>query len=172
RPTPGRYPTHACAPISPLFDQVGPHARSVADLLLFDAALGGGQATASTKLLKGVRLGVIRSFWFSGLDAETERVTNAALARLTAFGVELVEGELPELKRLIELTTDPVQNHDVKPALPRSCSRQRCFLPRKSARKTWKWRCGDGGCPSMRPWPATSPQAAPQDSRASCCPPD
>ena len=119
RPTTGRYPTHACAPISPLFDQVGPHARSVADLLLFDAALGGGQATASTKLMKGVRLGVIRSFWFSGLDAETERVTNAALARLTAFGVELVEGELPELKRLIELTTDPVQNHDVKPSLTR-----------------------------------------------------
>src|SRR5256885_12823927 len=37
RPTTGRYPTHACAPISPLFDQVGPHARSAADLLLFDA---------------------------------------------------------------------------------------------------------------------------------------
>jgi mandelamide amidase len=49
RPTTGRYPTHACAPISPLFDQVGPHARSVADLLLFDAALSGGEATASSR---------------------------------------------------------------------------------------------------------------------------
>jgi len=46
-------------------------------------------------------------------------VTNAALARLKAAGVELVEGELPELKRLIGLTTDQVQNHDVKPSLTR-----------------------------------------------------
>ena len=124
RPTTGRYPTHACAPISPLFDQVGPHARSVADLMLFEAALSGGEATASTISLKGVRLGVIRSFWFSGLDAETERVTNAALARLKAAGVELVEGELPELRRLIGLTTDPVQNHDVKPSLTRYLERK------------------------------------------------
>jgi len=43
-------------------------------------------------------------------------VTNTALARLKAAGVELVEGELPELRRLIGLTTDPVQNHDVRPS--------------------------------------------------------
>src|SRR6202008_4822580 len=104
---------------SPLFDQVGPHARSVADLLLFDAAVSGGAAAASPPPLKGIRLGVIRSYWFAGLDSETERVTNAALARLKAAGVELVEGELPELKRLIGLTTDQVQNHDVKPSLTR-----------------------------------------------------
>jgi mandelamide amidase len=119
RPTTGRYPTHGCVPISPLFDQVGPHARSVADLLLFDTALKGGDATASARSLKGVRVGVYRSYWFSGLDAETERVTNAALAKLKAAGVELVESELPELRRLIGLTTDPVQNHDVKPSLTR-----------------------------------------------------
>lgn len=119
RPTTGRYPTHGCVPISPLFDQVGPHARSVADLLLFDTALRGGDATASTRSPHGVRIGVDRSFWFSGLDAETERVTNAALARLQAAGVNLVESELPELRRLIGLTTDPVQNHDIKPSLTR-----------------------------------------------------
>src|SRR5271163_1204847 len=37
RPTTGRYSTRGCVPISPLFDQVGPHARSVADLALFDS---------------------------------------------------------------------------------------------------------------------------------------
>ena len=119
RPTTGRYPTHGCVPISPLFDQVGPHARSAADLLLFDTALKGGYPTTSTRSLEGMRVGVIRAYWFSGLDAETERVSNAALAKLQAAGVELVEGELPELQRLIGLTTDAVQNHDVKPALTR-----------------------------------------------------
>src|ERR1700722_16187689 len=37
RPTTGRYSTDGCVPISPLFDQVGPHARSLADLVLFDS---------------------------------------------------------------------------------------------------------------------------------------
>ncbi len=130
RPTTGRYPTTACAPISPLFDQVGPHARTVADLLLFDEAVAGGAAASPSAVeagaggeargaLKGVRLGVVRPFWFAGLDSEVERVTEAALGRLRRSGVELVEGELPELPRLIALITDPVQNHDVKPSLTR-----------------------------------------------------
>ena len=120
RPTTGRYSTRGCAPISPLFDQVGPHARSVADLLLFDAAVTGSPTSALPPLsLNKVRLGVIRPFWFSGLDREVEQVTTAALAALQRAGVELVEGELPQLPHFIELITDPVQNHDVKPSLTR-----------------------------------------------------
>lgn len=125
RPTTGRYPTAGCVPISPLFDQVGPHARAVADLLLFDAAVTGGPDNAPSHApppappLKGVRLGVVRAFWFAGLDAEVERIADAALERLREAGVELVEGELPELAHLIQLTTDPVQNHDVRPSLTR-----------------------------------------------------
>jgi mandelamide amidase len=120
RPTTGRYPTHGCAPISPLFDQVGPHARSVRDLLLFDSAVTGSTAAPPPPTsLDKVRLGVIRPFWFSGLDTEVEQVTNAALDKLHRAGIELIEGELPELPHLIELITDPVQNHDVKPSLTR-----------------------------------------------------
>ena len=119
RPTTGRYPTHGCVPISPLFDQVGPHARSVDDLLLFDSAVTGRTSSAPPVSLNQVRLGVIRSFWFSGLDSNTEQVTAAALDSLSRAGVELVEGELPELPHFIKLITDPVQNHDTKPALTR-----------------------------------------------------
>jgi mandelamide amidase len=120
RPTTGRYPTHGCVPISPLFDQVGPHARSVADLLLFDGAVSGSPAPAPAPVsLSKVRLGVIRPFWFSGLDSEVEAVTTAALDKLRRAGVELVEGDLPQLPHFIELITDPVQNHDVMPSLTR-----------------------------------------------------
>lgn len=119
RPTTGRYPTTAVAPISPRFDQLGPHARSVADLLLFDAVLSGSPAEASPPSLKGVRLGVVRPFFWTRLDPEVERIGDAALDRLRRAGVELVEGELPELRRLIELTTDQVQNHDFRPAMTR-----------------------------------------------------
>jgi indoleacetamide hydrolase len=119
RPTTGRYPTRGCVPISPLFDQVGPHARTVADLALFDAAVTGDAIAPDLRSLKGVRLGVVRKFWYSGLDPEVERVTETALERLRGAGVELIEGELPQLPRLIALCTDPVQNHDVKPSLTR-----------------------------------------------------
>jgi len=119
RPTTGRYPTTGCAPITPLFDQLGPHARSVGDLQLFDSAVTGDDASADRASLKCVRLGVIRSFYWSGLDPEVERISSAALKRLTETGAQLIEGELPELPGLIALTTDPVQNHDVKPSLTR-----------------------------------------------------
>lgn len=119
RPTTGRYSTEGCAPITPLFDQVGPHARTVSDLALFDAALTGESAPLVPVALKGVRLGVVRDFWYSGLDPEVERISARALDALRAAGVELVETPLPGIQHLVDLTTDPVQNHDVRFALPR-----------------------------------------------------
>jgi mandelamide amidase len=119
RPTTGRYSTQACAPISPLFDQVGPHARTVADLALFDSVAAKDWRPLAVTPLRGVRLGIVRDYFFSGLDAEIERVTTRALERLRQAGVELVESELPGLAALIDLITDPVQNHDTRFALPR-----------------------------------------------------
>ena len=119
RPTTGRYATTGVAPISPLFDQLGPHARRVADLLLFDAVLTGAAAERPAPTLKGVRLGIIRSYFWTDLDAEVERVAEAALETLRRAGVELVEGELPDLRRLIGLITNQVQNHDFRPSMTR-----------------------------------------------------
>jgi indoleacetamide hydrolase len=117
RPTTGRYSTKACVPISPLFDQVGPHARTVGDLALFDSVVANDWAPLPTRSLKGVRLGLIRDYWYADLDPEVARITDLALARLRAAGAIIVEGTLPGLAHLIELTTDQVQNHDVRFAL-------------------------------------------------------
>jgi mandelamide amidase len=119
RPTTGRYSTHGCVPISPLFDQVGPHARSVADLALFDSAVAGDWQKLEAAPLTGLRLGVVRDYWFTDLDPEVERLTELALARLKDAGAQIVETALPGLAALIERTTDAVQNHDVRIALPR-----------------------------------------------------
>jgi Asp-tRNA(Asn)/Glu-tRNA(Gln) amidotransferase A subunit family amidase len=120
RPTTGRYSTRGCVPISPLFDQVGPHARSVADLALFDsvAAHDDGHRLEAAPL-KGLRLGVVRDYWFADLDPEVERLTELAFARLRDAGVQIIETTLPGLASLIDLTTNPVQNHDVRVALAR-----------------------------------------------------
>src|SRR6202522_4202367 len=119
RPTTGRYSTRACVPISGLFDQAGPHARSVADLALFDSVLTGEVRPFEPKPLRGVRLGIVRDYWYTGLDPEVERITAAALLRLKQAGAVLVETPLPGIERLVGLTTDQVQNHDERLALAR-----------------------------------------------------
>jgi indoleacetamide hydrolase len=119
RPTTGRYSTRGCVPISPLFDQIGPHARSVADLALFDSVAAQDFQKLHAAPLRGVRLGVVRDYWFTDLAPEVERLTTLALAKLKEAGAQIVETQLPGLAALIELTTNSVQNHDVRIALPR-----------------------------------------------------
>ena len=80
RPTTGRYSTQGCVPISPLFDQVGPHARSVADLALFDSVVTRERRPLAAGSLRGVRLGIVRDYWFAGLDPEVERITDGRFA--------------------------------------------------------------------------------------------
>jgi Asp-tRNA(Asn)/Glu-tRNA(Gln) amidotransferase A subunit family amidase len=119
RPTTGRYSTRGCVPISPLFDQIGPHARTVSDLALFDSVVSKERHELAATPLKGVRLGIVRDYWFTGLDPEVERITGLALQRIKAAGGEIIETSMPGLESLIDLTTGTVQLHDVRTALAR-----------------------------------------------------
>jgi indoleacetamide hydrolase len=119
RPSTGRYSTKGCVPISPLFDQVGPHARNVTDLALFDSVAANDGEPVKTGSLQGLRLGVVRDYWFGGLDPEVERLTDLALERLRSAGAHIIETELPGLQSLISQTTEQIQNHDVRVALTR-----------------------------------------------------
>jgi indoleacetamide hydrolase len=119
RPTTGRYSTRGCVPITPLFDQIGPHARTVTDLALFDSVVANDWTPLENSSLRGVRLGVVRDYWFTDLDPKVEHITHLALTRLRDAGAVLVESEIPDLAHLIDVTTLPVQNHDVRFALTR-----------------------------------------------------
>lgn len=99
RPTVGRYPNDGIMPLTlGLFDQVGPLARSVADLALFDAAVTGEAQVRRAPPLAGLRLGVPIEF-MDGLDPEVERVVGEAFRRLQAAGVTLVHAALPPQAR-------------------------------------------------------------------------
>jgi len=117
RPTTTRYVSTGVVPITPLFDQVGPHARTVRDLALFDSVAAGDWSALRTINLKGRKLGVCRKYWFGGLDREVERVTMEALRKLQDAGMELMETEVPDLAQLIERTTIPIQLYDAPHAL-------------------------------------------------------
>jgi mandelamide amidase len=119
RPTHGRYPNQGVVPITPLFDQVGPLARNVTDLALFDHVITGEAIADAPAALAGIRLGVAREYYFDRLDSEVERITETALDALSEAGVELVEVDVPDLGRLIGLTTAQIQLHDVMPMLTR-----------------------------------------------------
>lgn len=85
------------------FDQVGPVARSVEDLALFDAAITGDASALGAADLKGLRIGVAE-FFLSDHDPEVEGITSAAFDRLRAAGVTIVEADLPdELKQALPI---------------------------------------------------------------------
>src|SRR6201982_2361625 len=64
RPTFGRYPDDGIMPLTVnKFDQVGPLARSVADLLMFDLAVSGERGQVSKIPLEGARIGLAPEYW-------------------------------------------------------------------------------------------------------------
>jgi indoleacetamide hydrolase len=81
------------------FDQAGPLARSVADLLLFDTALTGDKSLAIASSLKGVRIGISPDYFWSDLDPEVDRICSEALQKLTDAGATLVTREIGEAIR-------------------------------------------------------------------------
>jgi mandelamide amidase len=98
---------------------VGPHARNVADLALFDQVITGEAPLATPVSLDGLRIGVSRTFFFDNLQTDVDRITEETLRKLADAGVELVEIDVPDLARLIGLTTAQVQQYHVMPMLIR-----------------------------------------------------
>ena len=70
RPTTGRYPNDGVVPMTSVFDQVGPHARCMADIALFDAVMTGDEQPMEPAVLAGLRIGIDRDYYCSRLDAD------------------------------------------------------------------------------------------------------
>src|SRR5687768_8996867 len=108
RPTLGRYAQEGITPIAHTRDTAGPMARTVADLVLLDGVITGARDKVAPAKLNGLRLGVYRAYFFKGLDKETEQLTLAALDKLKAAGVEIVEVDMPGLAELNGKVSFPV----------------------------------------------------------------
>ena len=119
RPTTGRYPNDGCAPITAEFDQVGPVARHVSDLVLFDDVMTGDTSPVAPPPLAGLRLGMAPDYYFAGLDPAVAEAVDGVIERLEQAGATIVRADMPGLGALIEAITLTVQIHDVIPALTR-----------------------------------------------------
>ncbi|EHR05959.1 indoleacetamide hydrolase [Bradyrhizobium sp. WSM471] len=98
RPTVGRYPQAGIAPISHTRDTAGPMAATMADVELLDRVIAGAEAVQAADL-KQMRIGIVRSMLIN-LDTDTETAFQAAVAKLKAQGVTVVEIEMPQLAEL------------------------------------------------------------------------
>jgi mandelamide amidase len=101
KPTTGRYSRVGVVPGDIRRDTIGWLARSCDDVELLDAACVASAAPAPPVELKGLRLGVPRGYFYEAMQPELAAVIDAALDKLRAAGVELVEADIPELGQLM-----------------------------------------------------------------------
>jgi mandelamide amidase len=98
RPTVGRYPQAGIAPISHTRDTAGPMAVAMADVELLDRVITDAPAVTPVDL-RSIRLGVVPGM-LANLDSDTRVAWEAAVAKLRAAGVTMVDVAMPALAEL------------------------------------------------------------------------
>lgn len=108
KPTYGSVSRYGLIAMASSFDVIGPFARSVADVRLLYSTMSGTDpmdttsfappaktSAGATDHLRGMRIGVPKEYFVTGLDRGVETVIKQAMALLTELGAELVEVSLP-----------------------------------------------------------------------------
>jgi len=106
RPSVGRYPAAGIVPISHTRDTAGPMAQSLADVELLDRIITGAKPVKPAPLRR-VRLGLVKDF-LAHMDDDTQAAFYAALSKLKAEGVKVIEVTMPLLPDLNNAVSFPV----------------------------------------------------------------
>ena len=104
----GRVSRYGLIAFGSSLDTIGPLARSVADAALIFSAIAGHDPRDATSMplpvpplaldgadVKGLRVGVPKEYFISGIQAEVESAVRTAITTLAGLGAELVEISLP-----------------------------------------------------------------------------
>jgi len=96
KPSKYRIPTDGAFPLSPTLDSIGPIAKTVADCARADAIMAGEEPwVLQPASLGGLRFGIPQGLPLEELDQETAGQFEAAIGRLDALDVQLVDVEFP-----------------------------------------------------------------------------
>ena len=112
KPTYGRVSRYGVIAYASSLDQVGPFARSVADLADVLGVIAGHDPRDSTSVprpvpdyaaaldgnVRGLRIGVPREYFVEGMSPEVEAAVRAAIERLRELGATVVEIGLPHTR--------------------------------------------------------------------------
>jgi indoleacetamide hydrolase len=98
RPSFGRYPAAGMMALTlDKLDQPAPLARSVIDLVLFDQVVTKDFAPVPAADPRAIRVGLAPQFFLQTVDDEVERITLAAVDRLRAAGVAVIDTDVPKI---------------------------------------------------------------------------
>ena len=106
RPTLGRYSQQGMVPISHTRDTAGPMALAMSDVELMHRVIVGGPRVRAADPAR-LRLGLEKAL-LANMDADTQAAFDAALVKLKAAGVTLVEVDMPKLMELNGAISFPV----------------------------------------------------------------
>jgi aspartyl-tRNA(Asn)/glutamyl-tRNA(Gln) amidotransferase subunit A len=112
KPTYGRSSRAGVLTLSWTLDHTGPLARTVEDCALLMQPLAGHDpldpassrapvddyAAALGRDVRGLRVGVVRNYFFEGIDPEVERAFEEAMATLRRLGADVRDVRIPSLK--------------------------------------------------------------------------
>jgi aspartyl-tRNA(Asn)/glutamyl-tRNA(Gln) amidotransferase subunit A len=112
KPTYGRSSRAGVLTLSWTLDHTGPMARTVEDCALLMQPLAGHDPLDPASSLapvddytaqlgrdvRGLRIGVVRNYFFEGVDPEIERAFEEAMATLRGLGAEVRDVQIPSLK--------------------------------------------------------------------------
>lgn len=118
RPTTGRYDGDGVVPISHTRDTVGPMARSVRDIVLFDSVLSGDVTDLGDLAMANVTLGVPRQMFYDNLDPAVAEAVETQLSVLSAAGAKLVDVSFEPIWAHNEAFSFPVVLYEVVRDLP------------------------------------------------------
>ncbi len=110
----GRVSRAGAMPLSQSLDTVGPLAQTAEDCALLLGLMAGPDpedptasaapvqdyVAATAASIKGLRIGVPKSFYVDDLDAEVARALDATIALLKTEGADVVQVELPDQRQL------------------------------------------------------------------------
>jgi aspartyl-tRNA(Asn)/glutamyl-tRNA(Gln) amidotransferase subunit A len=116
KPTYGRVPLRGVVPLATSLDHVGPMARSAQDCALLLGVLAGADPLDATTVeapvpdyaaelagpVRGLRVGVVRGYFWEALPADIAAAVTAALETLGRLGLALEDVEIPEWPDAVE----------------------------------------------------------------------
>lgn len=109
KPTYGRVSRYGLVAYASSLDQIGTFSRNVADCAAVSQVIFGADSLDSTSVdeplpdlvnamkqsIRGVRVGIPKEYFISGIDGETSDAVKKALSELEVLGAKLVEISLP-----------------------------------------------------------------------------
>jgi aspartyl-tRNA(Asn)/glutamyl-tRNA(Gln) amidotransferase subunit A len=115
KPTYGRVSRFGLIAFASSLDQIGPFTKTVADAALLTKVISGRDPMDSTSLdvpvadptallgrdLKGVKLGMPKEYFISGIDPQVDAAVRAAIKHYESLGAEIVEVSLPHTEHAV-----------------------------------------------------------------------